>query len=134
MRMSCFLTVEQVLAETKTATRRLATTWARLKVGDELILVEKAQGLKKGQQQRILKRVVITGVDLVDLFTMTAADCAAEGFPTMEPADFIEWWLAEHKVTATTFASRWLGLRPSYDVRLITWRYLPPLSSELLAT
>lgn len=56
LRMSCFLTVDQVLAETKTATRRLASTWPTLKAGDELILIEKAQG----QKQRILKRVTVT--------------------------------------------------------------------------
>lgn len=42
--MSCALTIPQVVARTKTVTRRAVDTWATLSVGDELALIEKGMG------------------------------------------------------------------------------------------
>jgi hypothetical protein len=48
-RMSFFLTTAQVLAHTKTVTRRDAGKWTTLKAGDKIVAIEKGQGLKVGQ-------------------------------------------------------------------------------------
>jgi hypothetical protein len=45
-RMSFFLTTAQVLAHTKTVTRRDAGKWTTLKAGDKIVAIEKGQGLK----------------------------------------------------------------------------------------
>ena len=85
-RMSCAATVRQVRDRTKTQTRRLR--WRQAKVGDELVLVEKCQGLKRGEKQVEVARVRITAVRREFLSRVTAEDVAREGFPGRSPAYF----------------------------------------------
>jgi len=105
------MTVDQVLAHTKTETRRQPTTWSTLRPGDQLTLVEKGMGLKKGEQQRVLADVEVVRNQLADLWDMTPADVTAEGFPDLTVEAFIEWWLIAHQTGDTA-------------VRVIKWRYL----------
>jgi hypothetical protein len=70
-RMSFFLTTAQVLAGTKTVTRRTASTWSTLKPGHRLIAID---------------------VRLEKLGDITAEDCAREGFPEYSPAEFVAFF------------------------------------------
>jgi len=117
--MSCAMTIDAVRARMKTVTRRDVNTWKTLKVGDELTLVEKAQGIPKGGHVVKLAQVVITNVTVEPLYRIDEADVAREGVD-MEPSEFIEWWLESHKVP--TFNSQTDTLR--FLVRRIEWRYL----------
>lgn len=114
-RMSCSLTIDAVKDRTKTVTRRHKDTWAALKPGDRLTLIEKGMGLAKGERQVVLTEVEIVSNEIVDLEDMDEAECAAEGFPHLTPAEFIDMWCESH------------GVRQPYcyiDVRRIEWRYL----------
>ena len=118
--MSCQLTVDQVLARTKTVTRRHVDSWKSLKPGDRLTLIEKGMGLPKGAKQRILAEVEVVAVDVVQLYGISDSELAAEGFPDMEHFEFFNMWLDAHNVP--TFRSQTEALE--YNVRRIEWRYL----------
>lgn len=122
-RMSCSITTDQVIARTKTVTRRHINTWRMLKVGDRLTLVEKGMGLKTGEHQNVLADVEIVSVTVEPLAAITAEECTREGFPTMSPEGFIRMWVDAH----------WYQVRHQLDVgapagdlnvRRIEWRYL----------
>lgn len=95
--MSCALTIEQVRARTKTVTRRAVDTWAALDVGDELVLIEKGMGLRKGERHVVLAVVEIVSVSVEPLGSISAADVTREGFPDMSVDDFCRMWLISHK-------------------------------------
>lgn len=97
-RMSFALTTEQVLARTKTVTRRLAHTWAALKPGDLLLAVDKSMGLKKGEKSRVLAVVRVTDVRVEPLADITAEDVAREGFPRWTPDEFTAFLLTENGI------------------------------------
>lgn len=120
--MACSLTVDAVRERRKTVTRRSAWTWAMLKPGDRLTLVEKAMGLPKGAKQVVLANVEVVANDVVRLRDITAAECAAEGFPDMQPVEFVEFWLKSHGLRMGGYGPG----RVSYDVvcRRIEWRYI----------
>lgn len=85
--MSFAATVDQVRQRRKTVTRRMG--WAILKPGDRLVAVERARGVRVGD------RVELATIEVVDvrrerLDAITAEDCAAEGFPELTPADFVQ--------------------------------------------
>jgi len=86
--MSFMLTTQQVMDETKTVTRRLG--WRFLRVGDELWAVEKAMGLKKGEEIKRLKKIRIIGKRYEPLKAIDKSDCIREGFPDMTPDDFVK--------------------------------------------
>lgn len=86
--MSFSLTTPQFKARTKTVTRRLG--WAFLTPGDEVMGVEKAMGLKKGEKIKRLGLIRITDVRAEPLSAITLADVAREGYPGRTPEWFIE--------------------------------------------
>ena len=94
MRLISFsLTTPQFIDGTKTVTRRLG--WRKLKVGDRLQAVEKAMGLRKGQQVVRLGVIEIVSIRREPLSAMTDDDCAREGFPQFCAREFIAM-LASH--------------------------------------
>ncbi len=124
-RMSCSMTIDAVKERRKTVTRRHVDTWKNLKPGDHLVLIEKGMGLPKGAKQVVLAEVEVVSVELEPLWHLTDdeeyghEECAAEGFPTMEPAEFCSFWMESH------------GYRPRSQneamgvvCRRIEWRYL----------
>lgn len=126
-RMSCALTIPQVVARTKTVTRRAVDTWVTLSVGDELALIEKGMGLPKGSQQVILAHVVVTSVR-VEPIGLLASDVrygrqevALEGFAGYDPAAWAEWWCQSHHVDWVDDQDRWGRAL----CRRIEWRYQP---------
>lgn len=89
--MSFSLTTPQMLARTKTVTRRLG--WATLKPGTLLQAVEKSQGLGKGGKVRKLGviRILSVSQDYLGHLVGTSygdAEAAREGFPTMSGEQF----------------------------------------------
>jgi hypothetical protein len=92
--MSFMLTTEQIKNQTKTVTRRLG--WWFLKPGDLLWACEKCMGLKKGEQIKKLCLVRVVSVSKEPLSRIDAEDCIKEGFPEMEPADFVKMLLGEN--------------------------------------
>lgn len=95
-RMSCAMTIDAVRERRKTVTRRHVDTWATLKVGDRLILVEKAQGLRKGERQQVLAEVEVTAVDVEPLAMVDEAEVELEGFPGDDPMLWRCWWASGH--------------------------------------
>lgn len=99
-RISFFLTQRQFLDGSKTVTRRMG--WETLRAGDELIAIEKGQGLKAGQAQVVMGRIRIKDARLEKLRRITdepeygAAEVIAEGFPEMTPEQFVEFFWKSH--------------------------------------
>lgn len=86
--MSFALTTDQILNRTKTVTRRFG--WWFLKSGDELCAVEKAMGLKKGEQINRLAMIRVVSVRREPLNKITQEDCIREGFPDDTPDTFVD--------------------------------------------
>lgn len=91
-RMSFFLTTQQVLARTKTVTRRAIATWTHLGPGVQIIAIEKGQGLHAGEGHRVLALLEVVNVRVELLEDITAEDCAREGFPKLSPAEFVAFY------------------------------------------
>lgn len=128
-RMSCAMTVPQVQDRTKTVTRRHIDTWQGLKPGDRLTLIEKGQGLKLGEKQRIVAEVEVTDVRIEPLTRVAEpGELAREGFPHWVPATFVRFWAGSHGYG--TLLERWDAGAPIPDeiaavrCRRIEWRYL----------
>lgn len=127
--MAVSMTLAAVRAHQKTVTRRHANTWADLKPGDELTLIEKGMGLPKGAKQVVVAQVEIVSNRVEPLYDITDDDVIAEGFD-YSPSDFIDFWCESHGIT---FKDQ--GEAMAYEVRRIEWRYLgapivPALSAE----
>lgn len=89
--MSFSLTTPQMLARTKTVTRRLG--WSFLAPGTLIQAVEKSQGLRKGEKVRrlgVIRIVKVTQEPLRHLHGTSYGDAEAtrEGFPTMSGEQF----------------------------------------------
>ena len=86
--MSFALTTEQFKAKTKTVTRRFG--WWFLNPGDIVCGVEKAMGLKKGEKINKFGLIRIISSAGEPLCTINKSECIKEGFPEIEPEDFIQ--------------------------------------------
>ncbi len=86
--ISFAMTTPQILARTKTVTRRLG--WKDLKRGTLLQAVEKGQGLKKGEKVRRLAVIRVVEVTREPLRWIDQIDVEREGFPHLSPRGFIE--------------------------------------------
>ena len=117
--MSCSITVDAVRARTKTVTRRHASTWATLKPGDRLTLIERGMGLKRGEKQVVLAEVEVVDNRVEPLTWITDDDVVREGFVDMDADEFVAMWVDAHGVKFT----EWDGLL-RYEVRRIEWRYV----------
>jgi hypothetical protein len=101
--MSFMLTTQQVRERSKTVTRRLG--WGFLVPGDLVQGVEKGMGLKKGETVQRLAVIKILGTRWEALRAMTdnagygRAECAAEGFPHLTPAEFVAMLCKAHRGT-----------------------------------
>ena len=102
--MSFMLTTEQYLNHTKTVTRR--NGWEKLKVGELLNGIEKGQGLKKGEHVRLLGQHICVDNRREPLNAITKTDCIKEGFPQLEPHEFVEFYAKHNRCEPTTLISR----------------------------
>lgn len=111
--MAFSLTTTQVLARTKTVTRRAGFSWMSLRPGQLVQAVEKSMGLKRGESPIRLGVIRVTDVRLEPLGAITADDVAAEGFPGMAPHDFVAFFCRTHR-----------GVRPNSEVVRIAFEYV----------
>lgn len=109
--ISFMLTTEQIRNQTKTVTRRLG--WRFLKAGDVLTAIEKGQGLKKGEKVNRLCQIRVISARQEPLKSINWNDCRYEGFPTLSPKDFIDFFCRSHK-----------GCTPETEVTRIEFEYL----------
>lgn len=90
--MSFALTTPQMLARTKTVTRRLG--WVDLEPGTLLQAVEKSQGLRRGEKVRKLGVIQVVDVRQEPLHHLTGsygdAEAAREGFPDLNGGQFVQ--------------------------------------------
>lgn len=98
--MSFALTTEQMLARTKTVTRRRA--WHDLQPGTLLQAIEKGQGLRKGEKVRKLGVIRVVGVTQERLSHLVGtsygdAEATREGFQTMSGLQFVAMFCDSHK-------------------------------------
>lgn len=120
-RISFAKTIPQIRAKTKTVTRRLG--WDRLVaehreavlnmgVGVRLTAIEKGMGLELGEKQVVLCAIETVEVTRVRLDSIDQADCVAEGFPELRPAEFVSFFCRE------------MGCKPTTTVVRIRFRYV----------
>lgn len=103
--MSFALTTPQVLARTKTVTRRIG--WRRLQPGTLLQPVLKCQGIKKGEHvQPIGGPIRVVRVDRERLKEIHPVDVAREGFPGRLPTDFIRLFCEHSGCTPGAYVTR----------------------------
>lgn len=86
--MSFQKTKRQMYERTKFVTRRLG--WAGLRPGEIINAAEQCQGLKRGSRITIICQIRILEVRSEQLSMMTKAECVLEGFPEMEPVEFVK--------------------------------------------
>lgn len=126
--MSFSKTTPQFMAGTKLITRRVK--WLHAKVGMQVMGVEKAMGLKPGEQIVRLRPIEFTDVrreplrQMIDDQEYGRRECILEGFPPphekSDPQVFVE------------FFCEFSGLSPDEDVTRIAYRYLDlPTPGEL---
>lgn len=109
--MSFALTTAQVLAGTKTVTRR--DGWVFLKPGDQVRAVRKSRGLRPGETIEPLRVIEIAQVTREPLSAITADEVKREGFPDMAREQFIEMFCASHR-----------GCTAESEVTRIEFRYV----------
>lgn len=112
--ISFALTTPQFLDGSKDVTRRLR--WHRLKVGDTLCAVEKAQGLRKGQKVRRLGLIRVISVRrellraVIDNPVYGAEEMTREGFPPghdlHDPAAFVRFFCKANNASPNTPVTR----------------------------
>lgn len=107
--MSVALTTQAVRDRVKTQTRR--DGWLQLRAGDQLALCPKYRGVRRADRE------LIVIVDVVDvrrepLERISPVDVAAEGFPGLTPAEFVDFFCSTHR-----------GVEPSTEITRIEWIY-----------
>ena len=109
--MSFALTTAQVLDRSKTVTRR--DGWRNLKAGELIQAVEKGMGLKPGEKVRRLAVLRVRSVRREPLWKINTHDCRREGFPELNPEQFVEMFCRSH-----------IGCTPSTVVTRIEFDYV----------
>lgn len=109
--ISCSLTEQQIRDRTKTETRRLG--WQHLKAGNLLCFVDKAMGHRNGSRPRRICIVRVSEVWREPLYCINFGGCRREGFPQMQPLDFVEMFRSHMKCQMTD------------EVTVIRFEYIP---------
>jgi hypothetical protein len=119
--MSFALTTAQILAQTKTVTRRMG--WKTAKVGDVVQPIVKGQGIPKGGKvERLGCPIRFTTVDRKWITELCEAGNEAygcsevvdEGFPDLSPEEFVTMFTRTHPAAA------------HFPVTRIAFEYLEP--------
>ncbi len=113
--MSFAFTTPQFQARTKTVTRRFGWKWVR--PGTPLMGVEKAMGLKRGETVVRLGPIEVTDAwreraDAILSYSDPKAECAREGFPELDPEQFLDMLLKAN------------GKKPGDMLTRIAFRYV----------
>lgn len=93
--MSFAMTTKQARAKTKDVTRRFG--WWFLEGGDVIQQVEKAMGLKKGEEIKKIHLIRVVSTRAEPLNAITQEDVIREGFPDWTPQDFIDFLVKCYK-------------------------------------
>lgn len=115
--MSVAFTLDAVRERRKTVTRRKG--WAMAEPGMPLDLCEKVMGRRKGEPLVRVAHVVVVSArpERLDLLTADpdygAREMVLEGFPGLDPAEFIRRYFTEAQ-----------GIEPHHLVNRIEYRYL----------
>lgn len=109
--MSVAFTEDAVRDRAKTVTRRIG--WRFLRPGDRLTLVRKSMVRQPGEDLVRVAEVEVVSVRREPLAAITPDEVAREGFPGMEPAEFVRRFFVEAQ-----------KLSPDTEVTRIEWRYL----------
>ncbi|MFQ3244980.1 MAG: hypothetical protein ACI9SP_001618 [Arenicella sp.] len=103
--MSFAMTIDQVLQQTKTVTRRQG--WRYLLPSGLMQPVEKGMGLKKSEKVKAIGGLIrITRVSREPVDRITHGDCVREGFPELSPRGFIEMYCDANKCKPSDFCTR----------------------------
>ena len=102
--ISFALTTPQFIAKTKTVTRRFG--WSFLTNGTVLCGVEKAMGLKKGEQIKKLGLIEVVSIRSEPLNLITDEDVIKEGFPEWTANDFVEFLVRHYRIAPDKLVNR----------------------------
>lgn len=102
--MSFAMTIKQMHMGTKDVTRRFG--WWSLKPGDQVMAVEKAMGLKKGEKVNKIYPIKIISIRAEPLNAISKEDVIREGFPDWTPDQFIEMLVRHYKVDPMRIVNR----------------------------
>jgi len=102
-------TAQQVLARTKTVTRRLG--WRELEPGALLQAVDKARGLPKGTKPERLGVIRVVGVRREPLAKLREPrygkrEAKKEGFPDLSGRELVDRFVANEGCTPSTVVTR----------------------------
>jgi hypothetical protein len=107
--MSYAMTTEAVLRHEKDVTRRLG--WTRLKPGGLFVPVERAMGLKKGEKHvalwplcRCVSNTPEVLRRLIDEPEYGRVEMVREGFPGMDPAEFVARFIRMNHLDRNTYS------------------------------
>jgi hypothetical protein len=101
--ISFSMTTKQVREKAKWETRRLG--WDKLKVGQHLTAVVKAQGLKKGEHVEKICEIVVTYKRREPLNAIGTGGCFLEGFPNLTPTQFVDMFCKANKCSPDTIVN-----------------------------
>lgn len=93
--MSFSLTTWQMYTGEKRVTRRQG--WAKLAPGDVIAAVEKAQGLKRGEQIKRIRPIRVLSVSEEPIQNITLCELRLEGIGGYTPAQFVEMYCEANK-------------------------------------
>jgi len=102
--ISFAMTTPQVRAGTKDITRRLG--WKFLKEDDQLMAVEKCQGLKKGEKVKYIRQIRVKSVYREPLNHINKLDVIREGFPDLSVQQFVMMFCRANKCEPSTIVTR----------------------------
>lgn len=108
--MSFSMTTGQVRARSKTVTRRLG--WDDLKQGEKFRAIVKGQGLKKGEKVERMSVLECVSNTAEQVRSITKMECVLEGFPHMQPGEFVNMFCRANKC------------KPDRVIRRIEFRYV----------
>lgn len=108
--MSVALTEQAVRERRKTVTRRLG--WREVEPGDRLTLCRKVMGRTADEPLVRVAEVRVVDVRRERLDAIQPDDVAAEGFPDLNPAEFV------------AFFCKHMRCEPGTEITRIEWRYL----------
>ena len=116
--MSVAFTEDAVRRRAKTVTRRKG--WTFLVPGERITLCRKVMGRRHGEPLIRITEVQVVSVRREPLERITAEDVAREGFPGMDPQDFIRRFFVDAQ-----------GIQPGDQVTRIEWTYLGEPAEQL---
>lgn len=102
--MSFAMTIDAMRNKSKTVTRRFG--WWNLKPGNIVNAVEKSMGIKKGEKIKVIGQIRILATEPTALDEIDKADCTAEGFPNMAPAEFVSMLCDHYKIQSDKICNR----------------------------